>query len=78
MRTVHVQGLAINIPPKSMRQQAASRSRHQGKLKIVVDEIVFDNSNLVIGTDKPDKDPKIFELKHIVLHDVGSHSASPY
>jgi len=78
VRTVHVQGLAINIPPKSMRQQAASRSRHQGKLKIVVDEIVFDNSNLVIGTDKPDKDPKIFELKHIVLHDVGSHSASPY
>ena len=78
VRTVHVQGLAINIPPKSMREQGASKSRHHGKLKIVVDEIVFDDSKLVIGTDKPDKDPKTFDLKHIVLHDVGSHSASPY
>ncbi len=76
--TVHVQGLAINIPPKSMRQQGASKSRYHGKLKIVVDEIVFDDSKLVIGTDKPDKDPKTFDLKHIVLHEVGSHSASPY
>ena len=39
---------------------------------------MFDDSRLVIGTDKPDKDPKLFELKHIVLRDVGSQSASPY
>jgi uncharacterized protein involved in outer membrane biogenesis len=34
---VHVQGLVINIPPKSTRQQNAAKSRHQGKIKIVVD-----------------------------------------
>ena len=61
-----------------MRQQGASHSRRHGKIKIVVDEIVFDDSRLVIGTDKPDKDPKVFEFQHIVLHDVGSQSASPY
>ena len=77
VRAVHVQGLAIKIPPKSMRQSARD-SRHRGKIKIVVDEIVFDDSQLVIGTDKPDRDPKVFELKHIVLRDVGSKSASPY
>lgn len=77
VRSVHVQGLAINIPPKSMRPNGLT-SRHRGKIKMVVDELVCDGSRLVIGTDKPDKDPKIFELQHIVLKDVGSKSASPY
>ena len=54
------------------------KSRHRGKIKILVDEIVFDDSRLVIGTDKPDKDPKVFALKHIVLRDVGQDSPSPY
>ncbi len=75
---VQVQGLVINIPPKSMRQQNAAKSRHQGKIKIVVDEIVCNDSRLVIGTDKPNKDPKVFELRHIVLHDVGPNSPWPY
>jgi AsmA-like C-terminal region len=75
---VHVQGLVITIPPKSMRQQNAGKSRHQGKIKIVVDEFVCDDSRLVIGTDKPDKDPKVFELSHIVLHDVGPNAPWPY
>jgi hypothetical protein len=77
VRAVHVQGLEIKIPPKSMRQSAPP-SKHPGKIKIIVDEIICDESQLVIGTDKPNKDPKVFELKHIVLHDVGSNSASPY
>ena len=77
VRAAHVQGLAIHIPPKSMRQNGLA-SRHRGKIKIIVDELVCDGSRLVIGTDKPDKDPKIFELQHIVLKDVGSKSASPY
>ncbi len=71
VRSVYVQGLTINIPPKSMRQKA-QETRHRGKIKIVVDDLVVDDSRLVIGTDKPDRDPKLFELKHIVLHDVGS------
>ena len=76
--TVYVQGLEINIPPKSMRQQNAAKSRHQGKIKIVVDELVCDDSRLVIGTDKPNKDPKIFVLSHIVLHHVGPNAPLRY
>jgi hypothetical protein len=75
---VHVQGLTIHIPPKSMRAQGAQQSRRRGKIKIVVDEIVCDDSQLVIGTDKPNKDPKVFALTHIVLRGVGPASASPY
>ncbi|WP_255550881.1 AsmA-like C-terminal region-containing protein [Granulicella sp. dw_53] len=69
--TVHVSGLAINIPPKEQRQAGAKRERHAGKIKIQVDEIVVDDSRLIIGTLKPGKDPKDFELQRIELHNVG-------
>jgi hypothetical protein len=68
---VHVGGMAIQIPPKEMRAQAPKGQRHLGKIKIVVDQIVFDDSKLVIGTSKPDKEPKDFELSRIVMRDVG-------
>jgi hypothetical protein len=72
--SVQVTGLQINIPPREMRQEAETNSGHKGKIKIKVDDIVCDNSRLIIGTSNPKKDPKNFELKHIVLHDVGPNS----
>jgi AsmA-like C-terminal region len=69
---VQITGLEINIPPRNMRRQSSEkRHRHKGKIKILVSEIVCDNSRLIIGTSNPNKDPKDFELKHIVMHDVG-------
>jgi hypothetical protein len=68
---VHVSGMTIEIPPKEMRQQGPVVSRHLGKLKILVDQIVFDDSHLVIDTAKPGKDPMYFELSRIVMHNVG-------
>jgi hypothetical protein len=76
---VHVSGLAIYIPPKEYRNQAAARpKKHHGKIKITVGEILCDDSQLTIGTAKPGKDPKNFVLKHIVMHDVGGNAAWPY
>ena len=69
--TVHVAGVDIQIPPKEMRAQAPKGQRHPGQIRIVVDEIVCDDSRLVIGTLKPGKDPLDYELSHIVLRDVG-------
>jgi hypothetical protein len=77
VRSVHVQGLEIKIPPKSMRRNGPA-FKHKGKIKFAVDEIVFEDSQLVIGTDKPNKDPKVFQLKHIVLRDLSPSSPSPY
>jgi hypothetical protein len=76
--TVHVTGLSIDIPPRQMRAEGAPRKRYREKIKIVVDEIVCDDSRLVVGTEKKDKDPKVFELRHIVLHDVGPDTPWPY
>src|ERR1700761_1436349 len=75
--SVYVRGLEIHIPPKSIRQKGQS-TKHKGKIKIVVGDLVVDDSQLVIGTEQPDKDPKIFQLQHIVLHEVGTASSSPY
>jgi hypothetical protein len=47
-------------------------------VKIRVDEIVVDDSQLVIGTDKPDKDPRVFLLKHVVLRDLGPNTGWPF
>ena len=69
--TVNVRGMAIRIPPREMRAQAPKGERHIGKIKIVVDEIVCDDSKLVIGTLKPDKEPLEFDLSRIVMRDVG-------
>jgi hypothetical protein len=76
--TVHVTGMAIHIPPREMRAQAPKGQRHIGKIKIVVDEIVFDDSKLVIGTLKPDKEPLDFEMSRVVMRDVGPNAPWDY
>jgi hypothetical protein len=76
--TVYVDHMAINIPPREVRAQGVEHERHLGKIKIVVDEIVCDDSGLIIGTAKPDKDPKDFELGHIVMRNVGPNAPWNY
>ncbi len=75
---VQVTGLQINIPPGGMRQQFPAAKKRKGKIKIFVDEIICDNSRLIIGTSKPDKDPKDFELKQIELNDLGPNAPWKY
>jgi hypothetical protein len=79
---IQVSGLQIHIPPKSERKQnggaGSQYPARKGKIKIVADEIVCDDSELIIGTDKPGKDPKHFVLKHIVLENLSSNSAMTF
>jgi hypothetical protein len=76
--SVHVTGLSIYIPAREYRNQATQPKKRRGKIKITVGEILCDDSQLVIGTAKPGKDPKTFDLKHVVMHDFGSNAAWPY
>ena len=77
VRQVNVSGFAINVPPSAQRSNAI-RHEHGDKVKIKVDKIICDDSQLVIGTDKPDKDPRVFQLKHVVLRDLGPTTAWPF
>jgi hypothetical protein len=81
---VSVEGMTISIPPKEQRLQtsqaqassaqtanmAAGGSRNPG-IKIFVDEVIIQNTRLLIGTSKPGKLPLDFEISHIALHKVG-------
>jgi hypothetical protein len=75
---VHVRDMAVHIPPREMRQQAPKGQRHIGRIRIVVDEIVCDDSKLIIGTLKPDKEPQDFEISHIVMRNVGPDAPWDY
>lgn len=75
---VIVRKLAINVPPADLRRKETRRKRHLDKVTIRVDQIVCDDSQLVIGTDKPDKDPRVFLLKHVVLRDLGPNTGWPF
>lgn len=76
--TVKVRGMTISIPPKEIRREAPKSNRYIGKIKIVVDEIDCDDSKLMIETAKPDKEPKQFDLSHIVLKNVGPNAPWRY
>src|SRR3984957_8012368 len=71
---VRVTGMTICIPPREMRAQAPQQQRRGGKVKILVDEIVFDDSRLVLETEKPNKDPKEFAMSRIVMRDIGPNA----
>jgi hypothetical protein len=76
--TVHVSGLSIHIPPREMRQQAPPHARQLGKIKITVDQIALEDSKLIIGTIKPDKEPKDFEISHVVMRNIGPDAPWKY
>ena len=77
--TVQVTGLRIYIPPREARQEGAGNAAaHFGRIRMMVDEFVCRESELIIGTSTPDKDPKRFVLKQIELHDVGPNAPWRY
>jgi len=75
---VNVRGLVIRVPPAKLRRKDLREKRRIGKVKIRVDKFICDDSQLVIGTDKPDKDPHVFLLKHVVLKDLGPGTGWPF
>jgi hypothetical protein len=60
------------------RRDPESAGKGKGKIRIVVDQILCARSRLTIGTSKPDKDPKLFELTRIDLSEVGPNKPWRY
>lgn len=72
---VQVSGLGINMPPKDQRRKIPkleSRRSGQGKIQIVVGELLIDNATLILGTNKPGKVPLDFEISKLRLTSVGA------
>ncbi|MBI3476307.1 MAG: hypothetical protein HY010_11280 [Acidobacteria bacterium] len=71
IRTVYLNGLQLNIPPKEDREQFRSLAPKGGKIKIVVDEFRSEHAELVINTVRPDRLPLEFEIRDLVMKDIG-------
>jgi hypothetical protein len=69
--TIYVNGLTMNIPPKEDRRQVNTLSQSSGKMSIYVDSFVCTDARLLINTSKPGKLPLQFDIKDLVLKDIG-------
>ena len=79
--TVNVQGMSIHIPPGVIHASSSPdnpKKRGQPILGIVVDEIVCTDTQLVLETSKPGKDPLVFNIASLTLKDVGAKSPLTY
>ncbi len=84
---VQVDGLDIEIPPPAQRQpmmqqeppaQEPQKGKKRDKIQVLVDDIVCENSRLVVANANPNKGPEIWDLHHIELHNVGGQSPWNY
>jgi hypothetical protein len=69
--TVYVSGMIMNVPPKQDREQLRTMRRHNGKMSIVVDQFVCNETKLIVNTNKPGKAPLEFDINDLRMKDIG-------
>ncbi len=72
---VEVEGLRINLPPKSQRKDLPQSSNEPGtssKVSIFVGEMDCTDTVLTLGTDKPGKLPLRFIIQSLSLRSIGA------
>jgi len=70
---VEVEGLRINLPPKSQRISRPSNDHHlPSDVSIFVDEMECTDTVLTLGTDKPGKLPLRFVIQSLFLRSIGA------
>ncbi len=76
LHRVKVEGLQIQIPPRPPTQEESERKRKE--IKVSVDEFISDDAELVIIPKNPEKDPHIFDIHHLVMHNLGLGRAAAF
>jgi hypothetical protein len=76
--TVYVKGMVLNIPPRGERKQIGQMGKGSGKIAVVVDELVFEDAELLINTNKPGKAPLTFQIGDLKMRDVGPGNPMPF
>lgn len=77
VETVYVRGMQLNIPPKEDRRQLGAMRDDSGKrinkmkMTIFVDKFVCEDTQLVINTYKPGKDPLVFDISRLNMREIG-------
>ena len=78
--TVRVDGMRLDILPKSSGGPLTPRAKlpAKWKLSIAMDTILCRDVTLTIETNKPGKEPLVFAIHDVTLHDVGPGKAFPF
>lgn len=78
VQIVYVKGAELNIPPHGERKQLSSMSKSSGKMVIIVDQLTFEDTKLMINTNKPGKAPLTFQIGDLKMRDVGPDQPMPF
>jgi hypothetical protein len=68
---VYVKGLELNIPPKEDRQEVTSLRRESGRVSIIVDKFVGQDTKLLINSANPNKAPLQFAISQLNMKELG-------
>jgi hypothetical protein len=71
--TVFVKGLQLNLPPTENRNELNRMRPQDGKIKIIVDEFICAQAQLIINTLKPGKLPIEFDIESLRMTRIGSN-----
>jgi hypothetical protein len=74
VRRVRVEGLEIQVPPKSEQSAQAKPSRSERIAGFVIDEITADGTTLKTLPKDPKKDPLVWQIQRLMLHSAGASS----
>jgi hypothetical protein len=81
---VQLRKLEINIPPREDRpaitgkRESSPESAEPGKPVVVVEAIHADDANLQMFPSDPEKEPRLFEIHHLILKGVGAGKPMKY
>lgn len=70
--TVYVNGMILNVPPKQSRQELTRMGSKAGRMTILVDKFICEDTLLVINTINPEKPPLEFAIRELKMKDIGS------
>jgi hypothetical protein len=73
---VYVKNMVLNIPPKEDQKRLNEMGDESGrkmmkKTSIVVDKFICEDTDLLINTSKPGKDPLVFRIGHLDMKEIG-------
>jgi len=72
--TVYVEGLQLNLPPREQRGEMSTIGPKSRKIRIVVDRLVCDHTQLIINTLRPGKLPLEFDIDSLKMTQIGPGS----
>jgi hypothetical protein len=72
--TVFVKGLQLNLPPREQRGELKDMGPKKGKIEIVVDRLVCDQTQLIVNTLRPGKLPLEFDIESLKMTTIGRGS----